>query len=117
QDRLVHAEAVRRFRREAQAASRLAHPNVVLVYDSDHEGDTHYLVMEYVAGVTLQRLIEQEGPQPVPLACDFMRQAALGLQHAHEQGLVHRDVKPANLMLTRVASATGGDSLRLIKIL
>jgi WD40 repeat protein len=117
QDRLQHAEAVRRFRREAEAAARLAHPNVVLVYESDHEGDTHFLVMEYVAGVTLQRLLEQEGPQPVALACDYVRQAALGLQHAHEQGLVHRDVKPANLMLSRVAAVGGGEPLRLVKIL
>ena len=116
-DRLLHAETIRRFRREAQAAARLAHPNVVLVYDSDHEGDTHFLVMEYVAGVTLQRLLEKEGPQPVALACDFLRQVALGLQHVHEQGLVHRDLKPANLMLARIASAAGGEPLRLIKIL
>src|SRR5262245_23493754 len=56
-DRLVHEEAVRRFRREAQAAARLSHSNIVLVYDSDHSGDTHYLVMEYVPGVTLERLV------------------------------------------------------------
>jgi tRNA A-37 threonylcarbamoyl transferase component Bud32 len=97
-ERLNHPEVVRRFRREAQAAARLSHPNIVVVHDYDHDGDTHYLAMEYVPGVTLQRLVEQSGPLPVHQACDFIRQAALGLQHASEQALVHRDVKPANLM-------------------
>ncbi len=99
-DRLQHEDAVRRFRREAQAAARLAHPNIVLVHDSDHTGDTHYLVMEYVPGTTLERLVQREGALPVGQACDYMRQAALGLQHAHEQALVHRDVKPSNLMVS-----------------
>ncbi|MCI0681671.1 MAG: serine/threonine protein kinase [Gemmataceae bacterium] len=99
QDRLQHAEAVRRFRREAQAAARLHHPNIVRVFDSDHSGDTHYLVMEYVDGVTLERLVQERGPLPLTQACDYMRQAALGLQHAHDQALVHRDIKPANLMI------------------
>jgi serine/threonine protein kinase len=99
-DRLQHEEAVRRFRREAQAASRLNHPNIVRVYDSDHTGSTHYLVMEYVDGMTLERLVEEWGPLSVERACDFMRQAAQGLQHAHEMALVHRDIKPSNLMVT-----------------
>jgi serine/threonine protein kinase len=98
-DRLPHPEAVRRFRREAQAAARLSHANIVLVYDSDAEGDTHYLIMEYVEGITLQRLVEEKGPLPVSAACDYIRQAALGLQHAVDQALVHRDIKPANLMV------------------
>jgi WD40 repeat protein/tRNA A-37 threonylcarbamoyl transferase component Bud32 len=98
-DRLASPEAVRRFRREAQAAARLAHANVVLVLDADQAGDTHFLAMEYVPGVTLQALVDEFGPLPVTLACDFVRQAALGLQHAMEQGLVHRDVKPSNLMV------------------
>src|SRR5262245_61762722 len=72
-DRLQHAEAVRRFRREAQAAARLNHPNIVQVFDSDHGGDTHYLVMEYVDGVTLERLVHERGPLPLPQACDYMR--------------------------------------------
>jgi tRNA A-37 threonylcarbamoyl transferase component Bud32 len=104
-DRLQHAEAVRRFRREAQAAARLDHPNIVHVLDSDHTGDTHYLVMEHVDGITLERLVEQMGPLPITRACDFIRQAALGLQHAHEQALVHRDIKPTNLMVTPAPTA------------
>jgi tRNA A-37 threonylcarbamoyl transferase component Bud32 len=104
-ERLSNPETVRRFRREAQAAARLSHPNVVAIYDHDHEGETHYLAMEYVPGVTLQRLVEDAGPLPVWQACDVVRQAALGLQHASEQGLVHRDVKPANLMAVARAGA------------
>ncbi len=99
-DRLQHEEAVRRFRREAQAAARLCHPNIVTVFDSDRAGDTHYLVMEYVPGITLERQVEEQGPPTIAQACDFLRQAALGLQHAHEQALVHRDIKPSNLMVT-----------------
>jgi WD40 repeat protein len=98
-ERLLHPDMVRRFRREVQAAARLTHPNIVAVYDYDNEGDTHYLAMEFVQGITLQKLVEESGPVEVRLACDFIRQAALGLQHAAEQALVHRDVKPANLMV------------------
>jgi serine/threonine protein kinase len=112
-DRLIHEESVQRFRREAKAAARLAHPNIVLVYDYDHHGDMHYLVMEFVDGVTLQALVDQDGPLPVTHACDFMRQVASGLDHAHEQALVHRDIKPANLIVTR----TGPAGTPLVKIL
>src|SRR5204863_4424322 len=95
-DRLTHAESVRRFRREAEAAARLAHPNIVQVLESDHGGDLHYLVMEFVDGVTLQRMLDEHGPLPIADACEYARQTALGLQHIHEQALVHRDIKPAN---------------------
>ncbi len=98
-ERQANEEVIRRFRREAQAASRLSHPNIVTVYEFHQDGNTHFLAMEYVPGVTLQRLVEQQGALPVPLACDVIRQTALGLQHAVEQALVHRDIKPANLML------------------
>ena len=114
-DRLLHAEAVRRFRREAQAAARLRHPNIVHVFDSDHAGNVHYLVMELVDGITLEKLVEQAGPRPVPQACDFIRQAALGLQHAHEQALVHRDIKPSNLMVT--PAPDGSDRPLAVKVL
>jgi WD40 repeat protein len=106
-ERLSDPEIVRRFRREALAAARLSHPNVVSVYESDQEGDIHYIAMEYVPGETLQRLVERLGPLPVGLACDFIRQAALGLDHAVEQGLVHRDIKPSNLMMV----APGGQQV------
>jgi eukaryotic-like serine/threonine-protein kinase len=119
-ERLKNPEVVRRFRREAMAAARLSHPNVVSVYESDQEGDIHYLAMEYVPGETLQRLVERHGPLPMSLACDFVRQAALGLQHAVEQGLVHRDVKPANLMMVAGTTTTNTTQLpgqALLKVL
>ena len=89
-----------RFRREVKAAAGLAHPNIVTAFDADQAGDRHFLVMEYVPGITLARLMSEEGSLPPARACDYIRQAALGLQHAHERGLVHRDIKPHNLMLT-----------------
>jgi formylglycine-generating enzyme required for sulfatase activity/tRNA A-37 threonylcarbamoyl transferase component Bud32 len=93
--------AVERFQREARLAAKLAHPNVVTVFDSGAAGNTHYLVMEYLEGTDLASLLRQMGSVPVGDACNYVRQAALGLQHAFEQGLVHRDVKPSNLMLTK----------------
>jgi formylglycine-generating enzyme required for sulfatase activity/tRNA A-37 threonylcarbamoyl transferase component Bud32 len=93
-------EAVARFRREVRAAARLAHPNIVTAYDAEQAGETHFLVMEYVEGIDLARLVAERGPLPVAQACDAVRQAALGLQHAHERGMVHRDIKPSNLMRT-----------------
>ena len=117
-ERLLHEETVRRFRREAQAAARLHHPNIVKVLDSDHAGDTHYIVMELVDGVTLERHVENRGPLPIPLACDFIRQAALGLQHAQEQALVHRDIKPSNLMVTPIPDPNDPlDTSYLVKLL
>lgn len=99
-DRLQHEDAVRRFRREVQAMARLGHPNIVQVIDADHSGDLHYIVMEYIEGITLDQLVQTQGRQPIERVMDFMRQAGLGLQHAFERGLVHRDIKPSNLMAT-----------------
>src|SRR5262249_45272400 len=87
-----------RFRREVCAASRLSHPNIVHAYDTENAGETHFLVMEYVDGISLGRLLKDRGPLPVAEACAYIRQAALGLQHAYERGMVHRDVKPDNLI-------------------
>src|SRR5207253_4186002 len=83
-----------------RAAAALSHPNVVTAHDAEQAGDLHFLVMEYVEGEDLAALVERQGPLPVAEACEYARQAALGLQHAHEHGLVHRDLKPHNLMLT-----------------
>src|SRR5262245_39845127 len=91
---------VERFRREVKAAARLAHPNIVTAYDADQAGSSHFLIMEYVDGISLDRLVAEHGRLPVREACEYMRQAAVGLQHAFECGTVHRDVKPQNLMLT-----------------
>jgi eukaryotic-like serine/threonine-protein kinase len=88
-----------RFRREAQAAAVLDHPNVVHIYDFRQEGPLYFIVMEYIEGANLQQLVNRRGALPIGEACEYIRQAAIGLQHAHEQGMVHRDVKPANLVV------------------
>jgi serine/threonine protein kinase/class 3 adenylate cyclase len=101
---------VRRFYQEVRATGALEHPNLVVAIDSSNpEDDRHYLVMEYIDGVALDRLLDEEGPLAVPEACEVVRQAALGLEHLHARGLVHRDVKPSNLMLT-VAESPGSAS-------
>jgi serine/threonine-protein kinase len=99
-EHLDKPDALPRFQREARAAARLHHPNIVTVYDADEDNGVHFLAMEYVDGTDLARWVKDHGPLPVGRACDFVRQAALGLQHAHERGMVHRDIKPANLLLT-----------------
>jgi serine/threonine-protein kinase len=88
-----------RFLREMELIARLDHPNVVHAYDAGRAGKRFFLAMEFVAGRDLSRIVREVGPLPVHQACEYARQAALGLQHAHEQGLVHRDVKPSNLLL------------------
>ncbi len=98
---LDSASALDRFRREAKTAARLSHPNVVTVFDSNEVKGTQFLVMEFIEGADLHGLVQKHGRLPVQQSCEYIRQAALGLQHAHEQGLVHRDIKPHNLMVTR----------------
>jgi serine/threonine protein kinase/Tol biopolymer transport system component len=97
---LTDTEVVGRFYREIQILSRLDHPNVVHAYDAGPAGPTHFLAMEFVEGTDLGKLVKQGGPMPVMQACEYIRQAALGLQHAHERGLVHRDIKPHNLIMS-----------------
>jgi serine/threonine-protein kinase len=90
-----------RFEREAREAFRLNHPNIVRTIDLDTSGAIHFIAMEYVEGDDLHARVKQGGPLDVREAADFIRQAALGLQHAHEEGLVHRDIKPANLIVDK----------------
>ena len=90
--------ALRRFLREVRTSGALCHPKIVRVFDAAETGGRFFLAMEYLEGTDLGRLVARRGPLPVAVACDYARQAALGLQHAHEAGLVHRDVKPSNLM-------------------
>ena len=91
--------AVARFQREMEAIGRLQHPNIVRAMDAGFDEGVHYLVMEHIAGLDLSELSRRCGQLPVADACELIRQAALGLQHVHEHGFVHRDVKPSNLML------------------
>src|SRR5262249_33995944 len=83
---------------EFKASALLAHPNIVAAYDAEQAGDVHFLVMEYVEGTDLARWLAEHGPLPAAEACDYVCQAARGLQHAHEHGMSHRDIKPHNLM-------------------
>jgi tetratricopeptide (TPR) repeat protein len=99
EDLLDHPRLVERFRREAAAATLLKHPNIVEAYGTEPFGRWPALVMEYVQGMDLARLIDQKGPVRVHVGCKLIRQAALGLQYSFEQGMVHRDIKPSNLML------------------
>jgi serine/threonine-protein kinase len=99
-DLLHHGSAVRRFHQEIRAVAQLSHPNIVIAHDADQDGDTHFLVMEYVEGIDLKQLVRTTGRLQISQACEYIRQAAEGLQHAHERGLVHRDLKPGNLLLT-----------------
>jgi serine/threonine protein kinase len=96
--------ALERFRREARAIAVLDHPNIVRALDFDQDGDLCFLVLEHVQGVSLQQLVQQEGPLEPVRAANCIRQAALGLEHAHQAGLVHRDVKPANLLLDQTGT-------------
>lgn len=98
--KLTNSSYLARFQREAKAIASMSHPNIVRAYDIDNEKDTHYLVMEYVEGVDLQTLVKRNGPVPYDVAADYIIQAAHGLQHSHDSGLIHRDVKPANLLVS-----------------
>ncbi len=98
---LHNPRAIQRFQREIRAAGQLSHPNIVRAYDADEVNGTYFIAMELIDGMDLAKLVHEAGPLQVAQACDYIRQAALGLQHAHECGMVHRDIKPANLLVTR----------------
>jgi WD40 repeat protein/serine/threonine protein kinase len=104
EDLLTSSASVARFEREIQAAAAVDHPHVVRAIDADSVGGdgagrSYFLVMEYVDGPNLHELLKRTGPLPLAAACEIARQTALALAHAHAQGLVHRDVKPSNLLL------------------
>ena len=90
---------VARFQREMKLVGRLDHPNVVRAFDADQINRVLYIVMEYVAGMSLGERLKKNGPIPAAEMIDYAAQAALGLAHAHEQGIVHRDIKPSNILL------------------
>src|SRR6266849_5528601 len=108
--KLLPAEAIAdparlaRFQREIRVMGRLEHPNLVTAADARSVDSWHLVVMEWIDGVDLYRLVRTQGPLPVAAGCEAARQAALGLQYAHQHGLIHRDIKPSNLMLTRAGT-------------
>ncbi len=94
-----NSELVRRFRHEALAVASLSHPNIVSVYDVGYEENMHYIVMEFVEGESLKEYIKRKGPLRLAEACNIITQILAGVQHAHEHGIVHRDIKPHNILL------------------
>lgn len=95
------ADFVERFRREAQAVARLSHPNIVNVYDVGQDGIIHYIVMEYIDGITLKKYIRDKGPLEPVEAVDIARQICAALIHAHGSGIVHRDIKSGNILIAK----------------
>ena len=112
---------VERFRREARAAAGLSHPNIVAVFDSGSDDGTHYIVTELVDGETLAQRLRRDGPMPPPEAVGIAVDVCHALAAAHERGVVHRDIKPGNVMLLPdgrvkvvdlgIARAAGSDTL------
>ena len=98
-------EFVSRFRQEARAAARLSHPNIVSIYDVGCEADTHYIVMEYVPGETLKESIKRQGRMPAAMAVEYAVQIAGALKHAHDNQIVHCDIKPHNILIHRDGTA------------
>jgi len=95
----IDEDFINRFRREAQAVASLSHPNVVSVYDVGQDDDTHYIVMEYIEGQTLKDLINQHGALPIEEAIRIAVQVCDALEHAHQNKIIHRDIKPHNILI------------------
>ncbi|HBS93379.1 MAG TPA: serine/threonine protein kinase, partial [Firmicutes bacterium] len=97
----IDEDFVRRFRREAQAAASLSHPNIVNIYDVGQDKDVYFIVMEYVEGETLKDLIDREAPLEPARAVNIVRQIANALYHAHCNKIIHRDIKPHNVLISK----------------
>ncbi len=95
------ADFRRRFQDESQAVAMLSHPNIVSVYDVSHSSDTEYIVMELIDGITLKQYMQQKGALPWREALHFITQIMKALSHAHSRGIIHRDIKPQNIMILR----------------
>jgi serine/threonine protein kinase len=113
-DLLSNAEAVRRFEREMRVVARLRHPNVVGAFEDDAIGAAHFYAMEFIEGTDLNKLVQLGGPLPPATASACVRQVALGLEHAHQLGLIHRDIKPANLVLLKAHGTHAADVVKIL---
>jgi serine/threonine-protein kinase len=113
---LKDQSVVELFNREVRAAARLSHPNIAAAYDANEVKGLRFLVMEYVPGPSLQDLVKARGPLAIDLACEVMRQAAVALQYAHEKGMVHRDIKPGNLLICEAPGLPGAGPRPLVKV-
>jgi serine/threonine protein kinase len=102
---LEHDEVLRRFRHEARAAGRMNHPNVVIVHDAQESDGLFYIAMEYIQGETLYTILSRQKTVPAEKIIDYSRQICAGLDYAHSMGVIHRDVKPANIMITPQGAA------------
>jgi len=92
---------MRRFEAEAKSLAKLENPNIIRIYDLRADSEYCYIVMEYVEGITLGRLIKEKGPIPWPQALKLFRQMLNAIEHAHKEGIIHRDIKPNNVLITR----------------
>ena len=108
-DLVDNEEFVTRFKRESQAAASLSHPNIVNMYDVGQENGTHYIVMEYVDGMTLKEYIRKEGRLTSKEAVRIASQICSALHHAHENNIVHRDIKPQNILINKEGTAKVAD--------
>ncbi len=108
-ERISNPRAIARFQREARVGAQLQHENLVRMYDFGESNSRHYLVMEYIEGKTIGSLISDQGPMPPATAAALVRQVALGLEHAHRKGLIHRDVNPYNILVTHDGTAKLAD--------
>src|SRR5579864_1756427 len=104
-ERMNNPRALARFQREAKVGAQLQHENLVRIYDEGECNGIRYLVMEYIEGKNVGQLIKEHGPMPPATAARLARQVAQGLEHAHQKGLIHRDVNPWNILITRDGTA------------
>jgi eukaryotic-like serine/threonine-protein kinase len=114
---MANRTVVGRYRREAAAAAKLNHPNIVSLLDADEAQGRYFLAMEFVYGSDLARMVKEFGALPFPEAAEYIRQGALGLQHAHDNDLIHRDIKPSNMLVSGERALPGTDGVAVVRIL
>jgi eukaryotic-like serine/threonine-protein kinase len=108
-ERMSNPRAIARFQREGRVGAQLQHENLVRIYDFGESLGRYYLVMEFIEGKTIGTLLSEQGPMPPSTAARLVRQVALGLEHAHRKGLIHRDVNPYNILVTHDGTAKLAD--------